>query len=234
MKKYKFIILILGLAMVCIYLQGVFVMASDFTICIDPGHQAKGDQKLEAVGPGDSFAKPRVSSGTRGIGTKKWEYEVVLESGIILKDLLKNDYNVIMTREINEVNISNKERAEFANKGNADLNIRLHCDSIKNPSKTGATILIPSKAGRHTKDIYEKSYKFAKELESILKGSGIKVNGIFERADMTGFNHSKVPTVILEMGFMSNYNEDAMLCSRPYQEKLMMAIKKSIDEYKKD
>ncbi|MGL4450207.1 MAG: N-acetylmuramoyl-L-alanine amidase [Sarcina sp.] len=232
MKKYKFVILIITFAMFCIYMQGIFVMADGFKVCIDPGHQAKGDQRLEAVGPGDPFSKPRVSSGTRGIGTKKWEYEVVLESGIILKNLLKENYDVVMTRESNDVNISNRERAEFANKEKADLNIRLHCDSIKNTSKTGATILVPSKTGKYTKEIYDESFKYAKELEQTLKKDGIKVNGIFERGDITGFNYSKIPTVILEMGFMSNYNEDSMLCNEQYQEKLMSAVKIAIDNYK--
>lgn len=233
MKKYKFIILIVTLAMFCIYLQGVLVMADSFKVCIDPGHQAKGDKRLEAVGPGDAFSKPRVSSGTRGVGTKVWEYEVVLEAGMILKDLLKENYDVVMTRETNDVNISNRERAEFANKEGADINIRLHCDSIKNGSKTGATILVPSRTGKYTKGIYDKSFRYAKELEESLKKHGIMVNGIFERGDITGFNYSKIPTVILEMGFMSNYNEDAMLCNKQYQEKLMGAVKIAIDNYKK-
>lgn len=232
MKKHKFIILMLLSLIFCIYRQGIFVFADSFKICIDPGHQSKGDQRLEAVGPGDSFSKPRVSSGTRGIGSKTWEYEVVLDAGILLKELLIKNYDVVMTREKNDVNISNRERAEFANRENVNLNIRLHCDSIKNTSKTGATILVPSKKGKYTKKIYDESFKFAQELEKSLKESGVKVNGIFERSDITGFNYSKVPTVILEMGFMSNYNEDALLCTKGYQKKLMNAVKIAIDNYK--
>ncbi len=38
-------------------------------ICIDPGHQGKGDSNLEPVAPGSS-SKKRVSSGTEGIATK--------------------------------------------------------------------------------------------------------------------------------------------------------------------
>ena len=232
MKKYNFIILTLICAIFCIYGKGVLALADNFKVCIDPGHQSKGDQRLEAVGPGDTFSKPRVSSGTRGIGSKKWEYEVVLDAGIILKELLSDNYDVVMTREKNEVNISNRERAEFANRQNANLNIRLHCDSIKDSSKTGATILVPSQKGKYTKEIYDKSFEFAKELEKSLKESGVKVNGIFERGDITGFNYSKVPTVILEMGLMSNYNEDILLCTRSYQEKLMNAVKVASDNYR--
>ncbi|MCF0148876.1 MAG: N-acetylmuramoyl-L-alanine amidase [Clostridium sp.] len=206
---------------------------NNFTICIDPGHQKKMDSKPEPVAPNSSNKKPRVSQGTKGIGSKKAEYIVNLEASLLLKDILiEKGYNVIMTRENNEVNISNAERAEIANKAKANMTIRIHCDSLKDASKTGASILIPSKNSKNTKSIYEESNKFANILKENLKTQGIKVNGIFERNDITGFNWSTVPVVILEMGFMSNHSEDKMLCDPSYQKKLMNIVAESIDKYK--
>ena len=205
------------------------------TICIDPGHQKKGDSKLESISPGASSRKPRVSQGTEGIGTKKAEYVVNLEASLILKELLiEKGYNVIMTRESHDVNISNAERAEIANKEKADMTIRIHCDSLKDSSKTGATILVPSSKNNNTKDIYEESNKFANILKDNLKAQGIKVNGIFERNDITGFNWSTVPVIILEMGFMSNYCEDKMLCDTNYQKKLMTIVRESLESVKQE
>lgn len=203
------------------------------TICIDPGHQKKADTKLEPVAPDSGSKKQRVSQGTEGIGTKKAEYVVNLEASLILKEILmEKGYNVIMTRESHEVNISNAERAEVANKAKADMAIRIHCDSLKDTSKTGVTILVPSSKSNNTKTIYEESNRFANILKENLKKQGIKVNGIFERNDITGFNWSTVPVVILEMGFMSNYCEDKMLCDETYQKKLMNIVAESIDMYK--
>ncbi|MGL4740781.1 MAG: N-acetylmuramoyl-L-alanine amidase [Sarcina sp.] len=230
MKKYKFTILVLMISMSLIFIQSIFVLADSFKVCIDPGHQKKGDSKVEAIGPGSPFTKARVSSGTKGVATGKWEYEVVLDAANILKNLLENENCVILTRETHDVNISNKERAEIGN--NSDLCIRIHCDSIKDSSKRGATILIPSKDNKYTKNIHDNSKKFASSLEKKLKDNGIKVNGIFERSDITGFNFSKVPVVILEMGFMSNYEEDRMLNTKEYQEKLMYCVKYALEEYK--
>lgn len=201
-------------------------------ICIDAGHQKKGDSKLENVSPNSSNKKPRVSQGTEGISSKKPEYVVNLEAAAILKDLLEEKgYNVIMTREEHDVNISNAERAEIANKSKANMTIRIHCDSLKDNSKTGATLLVPSSKGS-TKDIFDESNKYAEILKSNLKENGVKVNGIFERNDITGFNWSRVPVVIFEMGFMSNSCEDAMLCDKNYQRKLMSIVADSIDNYK--
>ena len=139
-----------------------------------------------------------------------------------------------MTREDNDVNISNAERAEIANNAKADMTIRIHCDSLKDTNKTGASILIPSSKSNRTKAIYEESNKFANILKENLKKQGIKVNGIFERDDITGFNWSTVPVVILEMGFMSNYCEDKMLCDTNYQKKLMSIVADSLEIYKEE
>ncbi|MBP3887469.1 MAG: N-acetylmuramoyl-L-alanine amidase, partial [Cellulosilyticum sp.] len=179
-----------------------------------------------------SSKKARVASGTAGVGTKKPEYAVNMEAGLILKELLtQKGYQVIMTRESNEVNVSNVERAEIANKAKADMTIRLHCDSIGNSGKTGSVLIVPAKTGKYTAGIYPASYKYAECLKKALQDSGVKVNGIFERSDMTGFNWSRVPVVIFEMGFMSNWNEDKMLCDKGYQTKLMQAVVTAIEAY---
>lgn len=209
--------------------------AKKMIICIDPGHQAERDSRGEPVSPGSGSLKARVSAGTVGVATKNPEYKVNLEAALILKEMLDEDkYDVVMTRETNEVNISNIERAKLANKANADITVRIHCDSVLDGSKTGATILIPSRKCINACNIYEDSSSFANILKEKLKGENIKVNGVFERADITGFNWSEVPVVILEMGFMSNYEEDRMLGDSEYQKKLMECVKSAIEEFSKE
>ena len=227
-------IILLAFALVLGFnISSAYANENTFIICIDPGHQAKGDSKTEPIAPGSSSRKARVSSGTAGVGTKKPEYEVNLQASLILKQLLlEKGYQVVMTRETNDVNISNLERAEFANDKGANMAIRIHCDSIGNSGKTGATVLIPAKQSPYTKGIYERSKQYGEMLKNSLENSHIKVNCVVERADMTGFNWSKVPVVILEMGFMSNWNEDRMLSSPDYQRKIMEAVVTALDEYR--
>ena len=71
----------------------------------------------------------------------------------------------------------------------------------------------------------------AKIIKDNMSNMGIKVNGVFERDDITGFNWSKVPVVIVEMGFLSNYNEDLLMSDVNYQKKLMQSISNSVDQY---
>ena len=79
--------------------------------------------------------------------------------------------------------------------------------------------------------IYKNSNKYAEILKKKLEENNVKVNGIFERDDLTGFNWSKVPVVLVEMGFMSNYNEDEMMSNKDYQKKMMQSIADGVEEY---
>lgn len=204
----------------------------NFLIYIDPGHQEKGDPNPEPVAPGSSQTKARVSSGATGVATKKPEYILNLEASTVLKHILEGKgYNVMMTRETHDVNISNAERARLANDKKADMVIRIHADSLDNSGKTGASILIPAKESKYTSNIYDSSSQCAKLVKNQMTNAGIQVNGIFERNDLTGFNWSQVPVVLVEMGFLSNYNEDQMMSNPDYQRKLMQSVADGVEEY---
>ena len=203
-----------------------------YIICIDPGHQTKGDMSEEPVAPGSSEKKFKVSWGTQGVATKIPEYELTLSASKILKkDLEQMGFKVIMTRETNDVNITNSERAIFANDNNADLVIRIHADGSDDSSTTGASLHIPSQDSQYTSKIYPESNECAKLISLQMKQDGFKVNNIYQRSDLTGFNWSKVPVVLVEMGFMSNPEEDQKMAETSYQEKMMKSVAEGAQAY---
>ena len=203
-----------------------------YVICIDPGHQTKGDMSQEPVAPGSSEKKFKVSWGTQGVATKIPEYELTLSASKILKkDLEQMGFKVIMTRETNDVNITNSERAVFANDNNADLVIRIHADGSDDSSTTGASLHIPSQDSQYTSKIYPESNECAKLISLQMKQDGFKVNNIYQRSDLTGFNWSKVPVVLVEMGFMSNPEEDQKMAETSYQEKMMKSVAEGAQAY---
>mgnify|MGYP002742140806 CR=1 FL=1 len=70
---------------------------SNYIICIDPGHQTKGNNELEAIAPNSTKKKAKVTTGTRGVVTKKYESELMLEIALKLKTSLeKKGYKVII------------------------------------------------------------------------------------------------------------------------------------------
>ena len=82
-------------------------------IGIDAGHQRHANSDPEPVAPGSSTTKGKVSSGTYGRFTGVPEYVINLQVALRLKrELEALGADVIMTREVHGVNISNAQRAD--------------------------------------------------------------------------------------------------------------------------
>lgn len=204
------------------------------TIYIDPGHQKRGNNKTEPIGPGSSIRKIKVAGGATGVVTKIPEYKFTLTIARKLKNaLVKKGYAVVMSRNSNNVNISNVERAKKGNKSGADICIRIHADSINNSSVTGASVLYPSSSNKYyVRKQAKKSRKLANKLiKSYCKATGIKNRGIVVRNDLSGTNWSRIPTVLIECGFMSNASEDKKINNAKFQKKMVKGMVNGIDDY---
>ncbi|MFJ5716960.1 N-acetylmuramoyl-L-alanine amidase [Neobacillus sp. NPDC093127] len=205
----------------------------DFLVVIDPGHQRHANLGKEPVGPGSAEMKMKVTGGTSGVTTGKPEYQLALEASFILGELLeKQEVKVIYTRTTHDVNLSNKERAEFANQNKADLFIRIHADGSTDKSVSGLSVLTPANNDPYTKAIYEESLKASQLiLAETKKNTAVKVNGISYRSDLSGFNWSQVPSTLVEMGFMSNPVEDRNLSDPTYLTNLLTNVADGILQY---
>jgi N-acetylmuramoyl-L-alanine amidase len=199
-------------------------------IVIDAGHQKRANSGMEPIGPGARTRKPKVSGGTRGVATGNPEYKINLQVAKKLRDVLKKrNYTVYMVRVKHNVNIPNSRRAKFANRKKADLFIRLHCDAAGYNS--GFLTLTPAK-NQWTKKFYKRSMRAAKTIhKEVLKKTKANDRGIAERGDLSGFNHAKVPSVLFEMGVMTNAKEDRKLATEKYQMKLAKGMANGVDKY---
>lgn len=202
-------------------------------IAIDPGHQRKGDSSTEAIGPGSKTKKAKVASGTSGVASKVPEYKLTLAVSLKLREELWNrGYEVVMTRDKNDVNISNKERALLANESGADICIRIHADGSTNQSVSGASVLYPSSKNPYVSNLSKASKELAKEvITSYCKATQAKNRGMVARDDLTGTNWSTIPVIVLEIGFMSNPTEDKKMQTKAYQDKIVDGICNGIDAY---
>lgn len=206
-----------------------------FLVVIDPGHQQKANLNLEPIGPGATTQKYKVTDGTTGVVTKKREAVLVLEMAFVLKEKLEaKGMQVLMTRTSQDVDISNKERATLANDHKANLFLRLHADGSENPNQSGFAVLTPAEGSPYTKEIYAESLQISQTIVNKMReNQQVKVNGIKFRDDLSGFNWSKVPGVLLELGFMSNHEEDKKLSNPQYVNSLLQSVTDSVDEYRK-
>lgn len=203
-------------------------------VAIDPGHQARGNSEREPVGPGATETKAKVSSGTQGRFTGVPEYQVTLAVSLQLRDeLVKRGYTVVLTRETNDVNISNSQRAAVANKAHADAFVRIHCDGSDNPSVNGAFTICPTPANPYpVRQLYTQCRSLADEvLNGLVAATVSQKRNVWETDTMSGLNWCEVPSIIVEMGYMTNKAEDYALVSPEYQAKLVQGMANGLDNY---
>jgi N-acetylmuramoyl-L-alanine amidase len=194
-------------------------------VVIDAGHQGKGDPSLEPIGPGASEMKAKVTDGGSGQYAPHAESEINLAvAKKVQAQLEAHNVKVIMVRTSEDVNIANSQRAKIANDAHAALFIRLHCDDAEGSSAHGISTLVPG-SNKWTAPIVAESAKAGKIIhERVLQVTGAADRGVVDRGDLSGFNWSKVPTVLVEMGFLSNPAEDKQLTNPVYQQKLAVGI----------
>ena len=207
--------------------------SSNYTVVLDAGHQQKGNDEPEPIAPGATETKAKVAGGTTGLTTNVREYVVTLQVAKKLESILKdNGYNIIMVRTSHDGNISNSERAQVANNANADAFVRIHCNYAENRSAKGAHTMCQTKNNPYCGQLYSDCRNLSqKVIDRLCEATGANNKGIIESDTMSGINWCSVPVTIVEMGFMSNEQEDKLLVQDDYQDKLAVGIANGVIEY---
>lgn len=199
------------------------------TICVDPGHCVTSEKQQERVSPKSEETKTVFGGGTTG--KNQTEEQLNLKVGFMLKEALNAEgANVLMTREVSEIAINNIERAQIGNR--ADCCIRIHADGVDDPSVHGISVLVPSGDLLGTPGIITPSRALGElMLKHLVEQTGAKDRGVVNRSDLVGFNWSEVPVVLVEMGFMTNQEEDALMGEIDYQRLIVNGITEAIIEW---
>ena len=207
--------------------------AGGHKIALDPGQQKSQMTEEEPVGPGASATTAKMSYGATSTTTGKREYEWSMEFTLRLKEeLIARGYEVFLTREEGDVKISNAERALAANESGAELYLSIQADSASNKDAKGIYAQIPSQSNEFVGDLHDDSKRLAKEIQkNLIAETGTKDRGVQEFDKVAAINYSKMPVAVLQLGFMSNVEEDTNLWSAEYQDKMVRAICDGIDTY---
>jgi N-acetylmuramoyl-L-alanine amidase len=196
-----------------------------YVVVIDAGHQQKPDLALEPIGPGSKVTKPKVAGGATGATTGQPEYALALSISLKIRAaLVAKGVKVVMVRTTNAVDIPNSRRAQLANAEKADLFLRVHLNGNTDATVRGIEVLYPT-GNVWVKNIGAASLKAAQRVQqAVLKTTGAPWQGLSGRSDQSGFNFCTRPAIMVECGYLSNADDDKLLVTPAYQQKLADGI----------
>lgn len=202
---------------------------------IDPGHQSENVDMsaTEPNGPGSSTMKAKASTGTSGSFSGLPEYQLNLNVSLLLRDILEQrGYQVVMTRTDNDTAISNKERAELVASKGAEICVRIHANGDDSSGVSGALTMCPSQQNPYVSSLYDSSNRLSRcIIDSYCAATGFQNRGIIYTDSMTGINWSTIPVTIVEMGFMTNQNDDLKMADSSFQQTMAEGIANGVDAY---
>lgn len=206
-----------------------------FKVILDPGH---GGSDIGATGP----------SGLQ-------EKEVVLKIALHLRDILKEKgINCLLTREKDE-DLSIEERANFANSHKGDLFISIHNNAFKTKSIKGTEtyylstqpfeeiykndaenlqntsidlILWDLAQSKYLKDSAYLAELVQRELDLLWE---IPPRGI-KQAPLKVLSGVLMPAVLIEVGFISNPEEEKLMQKDDFLYRIAQSLSKAIVDFK--
>lgn len=128
-----------------------------------------------------------------------------------------SDVSIHFTRSEDEF-ISLKERTDFINSISPDLVISLHINNNKNTDSNGFEIFITDKT-----DLIDKTKILAERLSSKLSKTQLKNRGL-KTGPFWILKNSSCPSMVVELGFISNENDRKFIASEKGQTEIAKTI----------
>ena len=191
-------------------------------IVIDPGHQEFPNTELENVYKGSTAEKDKATSGAVGVNSGAKEYDLTLKYALVLREYLEGcGAKVILTRDSNDANISNIDRAKIATDNKADCFIRLHADSAPESTIKGVKVYVPS-TGSYSKNAVKEGNKLAELVANEIGSTSL---GVVQSNMYTGLNYAdSVKSYQLVVGYLSNSDDDALITDSETPYKVAVAV----------
>jgi len=171
-------------------------------------------------------------------GLKEKDVNLIIAKRV--KELLEaENFKVIMTREEDVLNYkegtqryTSKRAQDLMNRkkkideSGADIAVSIHLNKFSQTQYYGAQVFFPPRS--------QESQELAETIQKALREKvdpGNKREALVKDNKLIILRDLKVPTVIVECGFLSNRQEEQKLADVDYQEELAQAIKDGIVEY---
>ena len=173
-----------------------------YKVCIDPGH---GGSDPGAEGPSGLVEKA-----------------INLPVAMTVSSLMPKNFQVVSTRT-SDTNVSLSQRTVIANSENADIFVSIHCNSSVNRTANGVETYCYQFGG----DSQLLAEFIQKEL---VTATGLVNRGVRE-GNFQVLRDTKMPSVLVELAFLSNPREESLLRTSAFQKTCAQAIIRGIGGY---
>jgi len=180
-------------------------------VAIDPGHGGLDTGVISAA------------------GVKEKQLNLELAGKLAKKLKMRLGIPIYLSRD-GDYELTAEQRLQAAAHEDVDLWLLLHAQSALSPETHGVTLFVrPEDEGRQVAQAEgeplppSESMQLARELAKTLRENGIDVLGIIPSSRLS-LGQGNLPTVQVEMGFMSNPEELQKLQSEDYQNQLVQAL----------
>ena len=150
---------------------------------------------------------------------KKTEAEIIMSRENDRDYVLPKDQRGNLTKKLSDLNI----RIKMAEDAKADVFVSLHVNTTKKSSYSGA------EAFYNPANPY--SVLLAQNIQNHLRNIPNMTKRIAKPGDYYILNNTSMPSVIVEMGYLSNSKEKELLMKKSYQENLALAISRGLVDY---
>lgn len=180
-------------------------------VVIDPGH---GGRDSGAIGLNRIMEKDIVLS--------------IAKEMVRLNKNTKSDFEIYLTR-YKDTLISLSDRTRLAKTLKADLFISLHCNQSENPKARGVEVYVNERVGNFSSESVLLAYTLQKQMKTKLgfESRGVKFGDFQVLRETTDY----CPSVLVELGFLSNGDENKFLNNIKNGDRLTVTILKSIFKY---
>ena len=167
--------------------------------------------------------------GTKAKGPYCVEKRVALETAKLVRKYLDQlGYRVVLTRST-DVFIPLWRRVQTANKRNCALFVSVHYNSSPTKSAHGIEVFYCDR--KKAKKCSKASKKLANRvLKHVIHRTKAKSRGV-KKGNFYVIRETKIPAILIEGGFISNYGERCKLKKNRYLDKIARGIADGVDQY---
>lgn len=169
--------------------------------------------RIIVVDPGHGGSDP----GTIGDYLGVFEKDVALEIGLKLGQLLAEAGAAVVFTRTDDRYVSVFERPKIADFVNAELFVSIHVNSYEGTEASGVETLF--------NPLYLENFRLAQLIQSELTTHINALDrGVRPRTNLAVLNGAKIPAVLVEVGFISNETEEALLNTPEYQQQIATGL----------